>query len=138
MAEKRKISLVLADVDGTLVNEEKVLTERAQAAVQSLHRAEIRFAITSGRPPKGMAMLLDALQLDTPIAGFNGGLFVKPDLTILERKTVPPDIAAAAIKLILDQASMSGSIAATTGSSPGPTLHTSLARHGRSSLRPRS
>ena len=78
MAEKRKISLVLADVDGTLVNEEKVLTKRAQAAVQSLHRAGIRFAITSGRPPKGMAMLFDALQLETPIAGFNGGLFVKP------------------------------------------------------------
>ena len=34
MAEKRKISLVLADVDGTLVTEEKVLTERAQKAVQ--------------------------------------------------------------------------------------------------------
>ena len=33
MAEKRKISLVLADVDGTLVTEQKVLTERAQAAV---------------------------------------------------------------------------------------------------------
>src|SRR4029077_12729195 len=30
MAEKRKISLVLADVDGTLVTEQKVLTERAQ------------------------------------------------------------------------------------------------------------
>lgn len=102
MAEKRKISLVLADVDGTLVNEEKVLTRRAQAAVQSLHRAGIRFAITSGRPPKGMAMLLDALQLETPIAGFNGGLFVKPDLSILEQKTVPTDIAAAAIKLIRD------------------------------------
>jgi hypothetical protein len=102
MAEKRKISLVLADGDGTLVNEEKVLTKRAQAAVQSLHRAGIRFAITSGRPPKGMAMLLDALQLETPIAGFNGGLFVKPDLSILEQKTVPADIAAAAIKLIHD------------------------------------
>ena len=62
MAEKRKISLVLADVDGTLVTEEKVLTERAQAAVQSLHEAGIRFAITSGRPPKGMAMLFDALE----------------------------------------------------------------------------
>ncbi len=100
MAVKRNISLVLADVDGTLVNEEKVLTKRAQAAVQSLHSAGIRFAITSGRPPKGMAMLLDALQLETPIAGFNGGLFVKPDLTILEQKTVPPDIAAAAVELI--------------------------------------
>src|SRR6185312_10410134 len=82
--------------------EEKVLTRRAQAAVHSLHRAGIRFAITSGRPPKGMAMLLDALQLETPIAGFNGGLFVKPDLSILEQKTVPTDIAAAAIKLIRD------------------------------------
>lgn len=102
MAEKRKISLVLADVDGTLVNQEKVLTTRAQAAVQSLHRAGIRFAITSGRPPRGMAMLLDALRLDTPIAGFNGGLFVKPDLTILEQKTVPTDVAAAAIQLIRD------------------------------------
>src|SRR5262249_47734502 len=102
MVEKRKISLVLADVDGTLVNEEKVLTKRAQAAVHSLHLAGIRFAITSGRPPKGMAMLLDALRLETPIAGFNGGLFVKPDLTILDQKTVPANVAAAAIELIRD------------------------------------
>jgi Cof subfamily protein (haloacid dehalogenase superfamily) len=102
MAEKRKISLVLADVDGTLVNEEKVLTKRAQAAVQGLHRAGIRFAITSGRPPKGMAMLFDALKLDTPIFGFNGGLVIKPDLSIIEQKTVPTDVAAAAIKLIRD------------------------------------
>jgi len=36
MAEKRKISLVLADVDGTLVTEEKVLTKRAQKAVSAL------------------------------------------------------------------------------------------------------
>src|SRR5580692_4300011 len=102
MAEKRKISLVLADVDGTLVNEEKVLTKRAQAAVQGLHSAGIRFAITSGRPPKGMAMLFDALKLDTPIFGFNGGLVIKPDLSIIEQKTVPTDVAAAAIKLIRD------------------------------------
>ena len=100
MADKRKISLVLADVDGTLVTEEKVLTKRAQAAVQHLREAGIRFAITSGRPPMGMAMLLDPLKLDTPIAGFNGGLFVNPDLTILEQKTLPSDVAASSIELI--------------------------------------
>ena len=51
MAEKRKISLVLADVDGTLVTEQKVLTERAQAAVQSLHKAGIRSpSPAAGRP----------------------------------------------------------------------------------------
>ena len=100
MAEKRKISLVLADVDGTLVTEQKVLTSRAQKAVSALHNVGIRFAITSGRPPRGMAMLFDALKLDTPIAGFNGGLFVKSDLTILEQKTVPPDVARQAIELM--------------------------------------
>lgn len=36
MAGNRKISLVLADVDGTLVTEEKILTERARKAVNAL------------------------------------------------------------------------------------------------------
>jgi Cof subfamily protein (haloacid dehalogenase superfamily) len=102
MAEKRKISLVLADVDGTLVTEQKVLTSRARAAVLQLRKAGIRFAITSGRPPAGMAMLFDALELDTPIAGFNGGLIIERDLTIVEQKTVPADVAARTIKLIRD------------------------------------
>src|SRR5580658_1693793 len=100
MVKAPKISLVLADVDGTLVTEEKVLTERAQAAVHRLHAAGIRFAITSGRPPKGMAMLFDELRLETPIAGFNGGLFVKRDLAIIEQKTLPTDVATKAIDLI--------------------------------------
>ena len=100
MAEKRKISLVLADVDGTLVTEQKVLTKRAQAAVHSLRGAGIRFAVTSGRPPKGMAMLVEPLQIDTPIAGFNGGLMVKPDFTIIDQKTVPADVAASAVELL--------------------------------------
>ena len=63
MPKRPRISLVLADVDGTLVTEDKVLTQRAQAAVRRLGGAGIRFAITSGRPPKGMAMLFDELQL---------------------------------------------------------------------------
>lgn len=97
---KRKISLVLADVDGTLVTEQKVLTGRAQAAVKALRAADVRFAITSGRPPLGMAMLFEKLALDTPIAGFNGGLFVDRDLAIISQKTVPADIARQAVDLL--------------------------------------
>ena len=100
MAQKRKISLVLADVDGTLVTEQKVLTERTQAAVHNLRGAGIRVAITSGRPPMGMAMILVALKLDTPVAGFNGGLFVNPDRSILEQKTLAEDVASKALELI--------------------------------------
>ena len=77
---------MLADVDGTLVTEDKILTKRACEAVSALQDAGIRFAITSGRPPLGMAMLFDALDIETPIAGFNGGLFVERDLTILDEK----------------------------------------------------
>ena len=101
MTRPRKISLLLADVDGTLVTHDKILTERARNAVHSLHRAGIHFAITSGRPPKGMAMLIEPLALETPIAGFNGGLFVHPDLTIIEERELAPDVARQAFDLIL-------------------------------------
>lgn len=101
MSQRRKISLVVADVDGTLVTENKVLTERAQAAVHRLYDAGIRFAITSGRPPRGMTMLFDPLCLDTPIAGFNGALYVKPDLSIVEEKALASDVSRQVIELIL-------------------------------------
>jgi Cof subfamily protein (haloacid dehalogenase superfamily) len=96
-----KISLVLADVDGTLVTAEKVLTARAGAAVKALRTAEIAFAITSGRPPRGMAMLIAPLALQTPVAGFNGGIFVKPDMTIMEEHVLAADVAKRAVKVIL-------------------------------------
>ena len=96
------ISLVLADVDGTLVTAEKVLTPRAEAAVKALRVAGIDFAITSGRPPRGMAMLIQQLALRTPVAGFNGGIFVKPDMTIMEEHVLAADAASRAHGIILD------------------------------------
>jgi len=98
-----KIALVLADVDGTLLTSEKVLTSQAVMAVKDLQTAGISFAITSGRPPRGMAMLIDPLALRTPIAGFNGGVFVKPDLSVIESHTLDPAAAKQTLKLILDQ-----------------------------------
>jgi Cof subfamily protein (haloacid dehalogenase superfamily) len=96
-----KISLVLADVDGTLVTAEKVLTPRAVAAVKALDTAGIAFAITSGRPPRGMAMLIDPLALRTPVAGFNGGILVKPDMTIMAEHVLAADVASRALDVIL-------------------------------------
>jgi Cof subfamily protein (haloacid dehalogenase superfamily) len=96
-----KISLVLADVDGTLVTAEKLLTSRAVAAVKALDGAGIAFAITSGRPPLGMAMLIEPLVLRTPVAGFNGGIFVKPDMTIIEEHVLTANVAQLAIEVVL-------------------------------------
>jgi Cof subfamily protein (haloacid dehalogenase superfamily) len=94
------IRLLLADVDGTLVTQDKVLTARAIDAVHQLHQAGIAFAITSGRPPKGMEMLFDPLDLSTPISAFNGGLVVERDLSVLEQKTVKEEIVGEVIDLM--------------------------------------
>ncbi len=97
------IRLVIADVDGTLVTQEKVLTRDAIAAAQELREAGITLALTSGRPPRGMQMLIAPLKLDGQIAGFNGGVYVNPDMSVVTSHLLPPDVAKEAMRLILDQ-----------------------------------
>lgn len=92
--------LLLADVDGTLVTQDKILTDRACQAVHRLHEADILFATTSGRPPRGMSMLIEPLRLSTPIAAFNGGLFVEPDMSVIEQKVIPDAMVAPVISLL--------------------------------------
>jgi Cof subfamily protein (haloacid dehalogenase superfamily) len=86
------VKLLLADVDGTLVTQDKVLTERATQAVHKLHNAGVTFAITSGRPPRGMAMLIEPLDIQTPIAAFNGGLLVDRDMKVIEQRVLPEEL----------------------------------------------
>ena len=105
----RRLSLLIAEVDGTLVDANKVLTERAAAAVRALRQKGVHFAVTSGRPPRGMAMLGTPLALDTGIAGFNGGVFVEPmekshcPLTAAGNGDTFPDDGSAAPKLPLTE-----------------------------------
>jgi Cof subfamily protein (haloacid dehalogenase superfamily) len=94
------IRLLLADVDGTLVTPDKVLTQRTIEAVHALHAADVLFAITSGRPPRGMSMLVEPLELSTPIAAFNGGLIVEPDMTVMEQKLVPESLVMPILTLM--------------------------------------
>ena len=86
------IRLLLAEVDGTLVTPDKVLTEQAVKAVHRLGEAGIRFAITSDRPPRGMSMLIEPLDLTTRIAAFNGGVLVNRDLSVIEQRVVPEEL----------------------------------------------
>lgn len=86
------IRLLLADVDGTLVTGDKVLTDRAVAAVRRLADAGILFAVVSGRPPRGMSMLIKPLKLTTPIAAFNGGLIVDTEMHTLVQHVLPRDL----------------------------------------------
>jgi Cof subfamily protein (haloacid dehalogenase superfamily)/HAD superfamily hydrolase (TIGR01509 family) len=99
-----RIKLLIADVDGTLVTPEKLLTPRTVEAVDRLRAAGVMFTITSGRPPRGMSMLVEPLKLTTAVAAFNGGVFVKPDLTtVIAQRTIPTDVAKEAVDYLLEQ-----------------------------------
>ncbi|MCI0364364.1 MAG: transaldolase [Phycisphaerales bacterium] len=95
------ISAVLTDVDGTLVTKDKVLTERALNAVKQLRERGIVFTITSGRPPFGMRMLVEPLGLTMPMAAFNGGVIVLPDLSVLDERLVPDYLLPALVDMIM-------------------------------------
>ena len=98
---EKAIRMVIADVDGTLVTQEKILTKRAGEAVLHLHEAGIEFSVTSGRPPRGMAMLIDPLKLTQPLAAFNGGVLIEPDLTtIVDQKFLPAGVPEKVIEAI--------------------------------------
>jgi Cof subfamily protein (haloacid dehalogenase superfamily) len=93
--------MVIADVDGTLVTQEKVLTKRAVEAVLRLHEAGIQFSVTSGRPPRGMAMLIDPLRLTQPLAAFNGGVLIQPDLTtVVDQRFLPAKVPEKVIEAV--------------------------------------
>ena len=94
------IKLVIADVDGTLLTPAKVLTPQSIDSVRKLRESGILFAITSGRPPRGMQMLVNPLQLTEPIAGFNGGVVVTPDFRTISERLIPPDVALEALQFL--------------------------------------
>lgn len=96
-----RVSLVVSDVDGTLVTQAKVLTVRAIAAVERLHRHGIAFSICSSRPPFGLRMMVEPLRLKLPFGGYNAGSIVEPDpeLTVVEQRLIPPDAAKQAVEM---------------------------------------
>jgi Cof subfamily protein (haloacid dehalogenase superfamily) len=94
------IAAVLADVDGTLVTHDKRLTPRAIQAVRQLLERGVLFAITSGRPPRGMRMLIEPLAMHVPMAAFNGGILVLPDMTVVDERAIPADVTPAMIEMI--------------------------------------
>lgn len=96
------VELVVSDVDGTLVTPEGELSSRTVDAVARLREAGVAFAVTSGRPPRGLSMLVEVLGLDTPLAAFNGGEFVTPDLEEIRTLDVRDDLVGPIIAAMRD------------------------------------
>ena len=102
-AWENRIALVISDVDGTLLDNNKDLTSGAPAAVQRLYQAGIRFTIASARPPRMVRELVAKLQVREPLACFNGALIVSPDETVLQELQMSPADAQSVADFLAQQ-----------------------------------
>lgn len=95
-----RISLVVSDVDGTLVTPDKSLTDASVRAVAMLAKRGIKFTVTSSRPPFGLRMLVKPLNLKLPIGAFNGACVVDPALAVMQQHAIPERASRRAIALL--------------------------------------
>lgn len=97
-----RIALVVSDVDGTLLTRDKILTDRAKAAVRRLHQSGIGFTITSSRPTIGMHFLIEPLDISLPIGAFNGSSIVDSRMKPIEQHLLPTSAAQRSLDLFAE------------------------------------
>ncbi len=86
------ISLVISDVDATLLTPEHKVTERSMQTVQRLHKHGILFTVASSRPPRGLLSLVKTFGLREPFAAFNGAIVQLADGKTLIRHVLSPSV----------------------------------------------
>lgn len=71
--------IIVLDIDGTLVNSKKEITDRTQKALTRLQAAGKKVALASGRPVQGIMPYAHALRLDSfggYVLAYNGGCVI--------------------------------------------------------------
>jgi Cof subfamily protein (haloacid dehalogenase superfamily) len=92
-ASGKRPRLLVSDVDGTLVDREKRLTQGTIDAVGRLHDAGIGFTIISARPRSGLLPLIEQLELDEPVGAFNGGIVFRRSGEVLAHHRIDAAVA---------------------------------------------
>src|SRR3954468_21853708 len=95
-----RIALVVSDVDGTLLSKDKVLTDRAKAAVRRLKDAGVGFTLTSSRPTVGMRFLIEPLEITLPVGAFNDSCIVDANLKPIEQHLIPAAAVQAGLQVL--------------------------------------
>ncbi len=98
------VKLIAADLDGTLLDDDKAIAPQTLAAVHSLQERGVRFVIASARPPRSVRHIYEKLQLDTLQINYNGALIWD------ERRKAVIDHRPLAGELVLDIIQLARSI----------------------------
>ncbi|MDE2329264.1 MAG: HAD family hydrolase [Bradyrhizobium sp.] len=95
-----RISLVVSDVDGTLLTRDKVLTDKAARAARQLQDSGVGFTIVSSRPTIGMRFLIEPLHITLPFGSFNGSSITDPQLNPIEQHLIPASAAQRSLEIL--------------------------------------
>lgn len=88
------IKVICCDIDGTLVRDDKTLSEENIKWVQkAVFEKGIHFALVSGRPATGVLPLYEKLGITGPVSCFNGGTLLDEKLNVVCDMRLDKDIA---------------------------------------------
>lgn len=76
------IKLVTIDVDGTLLNSQRQITQEVKSAISQAKAQGVKIVMTTGRPYLGVVDLLRELSLTDPgdyVITYNGGMILAAD-----------------------------------------------------------
>ncbi|ASJ20851.1 Cof-type HAD-IIB family hydrolase [Brachyspira hampsonii] len=97
---KEKIKLIAADLDGTLLNGNKEISEYNQQIIKKLiNEYNINFILSSGRPYEGIKNYNEILENNTYSIIFNGASIADNNGKIIFRKTLDEDASKEIIEL---------------------------------------
>src|ERR1700738_2459160 len=74
LGDSPRYRLLIADIDGTLVPEDKVVRPGVVAAVKAAQARGVRVCLATGRQPRSAHRLVEAVGADPPTIVYHGGL----------------------------------------------------------------
>ena len=95
------IKLVATDIDGTLLNPQKIITERSLRAIRAAQEKGITVAIATGRFAENAYVLLEDFGLRLPIIGSNGGRIVDESLRELSRHVMDRSVVGRTVDVLM-------------------------------------
>lgn len=88
-------ALIASDVDGTLLNDDEKITPRTHAALHAAVDAGATFVLATGRPPRWVQPVVDALGFAPMAVCANGAVIYDPSTDrILSARTLSADVLA--------------------------------------------
>ena len=95
------IRLIATDIDGTLLNSALQIPERNLRAIHAAQEKGITVAISSGRFPENVYVLLEDYGLRCPIIGTNGADVIDENLNRLSETFIAPEPAMLALEQLI-------------------------------------